>query len=74
MLKKIVSVLAVNFVHLQWEWKRLIAFNSFIISIIKFPTAKTEGQKISPLEKLRGSVVKYSSPTTPISEDDWEFS
>lgn len=31
-------------------------------------------QKISPLEKLRGSVVKYSSPTTPISEDDWELS
>ena len=30
-------------------------------------------QKISPLEKLRGSVVKYNSPTTPISEDDWEL-
>ncbi len=31
-------------------------------------------QKISPLEKLRGSVVKYSGPTTPVSEDDWELS
>lgn len=31
-------------------------------------------QKISPLEKLRGSVVKYNDPTTPVSEDDWELS
>lgn len=29
---------------------------------------------VSPLEKLRNSVVKYSSPTKPVSEDDWELS
>jgi antitoxin (DNA-binding transcriptional repressor) of toxin-antitoxin stability system len=35
---------------------------------------KFKQQNTSPLEKLRGSVVKYSSPTTPVSEDDWELS
>jgi len=35
---------------------------------------KFKQQKSSPLEKLRGSVVKYSSPTSPVSEDDWELS
>ncbi|MBB71849.1 MAG: prevent-host-death protein [Legionellales bacterium] len=26
----------------------------------------------SPLEQLKGSVVKYDAPTAPISDDDWE--
>ena len=26
----------------------------------------------SPLEKLRGSVVEYKTPTEPVAEDDWE--
>lgn len=25
-----------------------------------------------PLEQLRGSVVEFREPTTPVSEDDWE--
>jgi antitoxin (DNA-binding transcriptional repressor) of toxin-antitoxin stability system len=32
---------------------------------------KFKRQTVSPLEKLRGSVVKYSSPTTPVCEDDF---
>ncbi|MCG5516533.1 MULTISPECIES: type II toxin-antitoxin system Phd/YefM family antitoxin [unclassified Ectothiorhodospira] len=26
----------------------------------------------SPLEKLKGSVVEYRTPTEPVAEDDWE--
>ena len=26
----------------------------------------------APLERLRGSVVSYESPTEPVGEDDWE--
>jgi antitoxin (DNA-binding transcriptional repressor) of toxin-antitoxin stability system len=26
----------------------------------------------SPLERLRGSVIEYKSPTEPVGEDDWE--
>lgn len=25
-----------------------------------------------PLDKLRGSVVSYKSPTLPVSDDDWD--
>ena len=26
----------------------------------------------SPLERLRGTVIRYDAPTVPVSEDDWE--
>ncbi|MHB1528182.1 MAG: type II toxin-antitoxin system Phd/YefM family antitoxin [Acidiferrobacteraceae bacterium] len=26
----------------------------------------------APLERLRGSVIQYESPTEPVGEDDWE--
>ncbi|MHB1942828.1 MAG: type II toxin-antitoxin system Phd/YefM family antitoxin [Acidiferrobacteraceae bacterium] len=26
----------------------------------------------APLERLRGSVAQYESPTEPVGEDDWE--
>ena len=28
---------------------------------------------ISPLEKLKGTVVSFDEPTAPICEDDWEL-
>ncbi|WP_269518648.1 type II toxin-antitoxin system Phd/YefM family antitoxin [Alteromonas sp. BMJM2] len=34
---------------------------------------KFSKKNVSPLEKLRGSVVTYSSPTAPVCEDDWEL-
>ncbi|NPT54956.1 type II toxin-antitoxin system Phd/YefM family antitoxin [Paraburkholderia elongata] len=30
------------------------------------------GVERSPLDVLRGSVVRYDNPTAPIGEDDWE--
>lgn len=27
----------------------------------------------TPLERLRGSVIEYHSPTEPVSTDDWEI-
>ncbi|MCZ2412924.1 MAG: type II toxin-antitoxin system Phd/YefM family antitoxin, partial [Burkholderiales bacterium] len=27
-----------------------------------------------PLDVLRGSVLRYDSPTAPVAEDDWEAS
>lgn len=27
----------------------------------------------TPLEKLRGSVVKYTGPTQPVATEDWEL-
>jgi hypothetical protein len=30
------------------------------------------GVERSPLDVLRGSVVRYDNPTTPVGEDDWE--
>ncbi len=30
------------------------------------------GVERSPLDILRGSVVRYENPTDPIGEDDWE--
>lgn len=30
-------------------------------------------QKPNPLDKLRGSVVKFDSPTMPVGEDEWEL-
>jgi hypothetical protein len=33
---------------------------------------KLRQQKAEPLSILKGTVIKYVSPTTPVSEDDWE--
>ena len=33
---------------------------------------KLRQQKLSPLELLKGTVVKYDAPTTPVADDDWE--
>jgi len=30
------------------------------------------GVERSPLDVLRGSVVRYDNPTAPVGEDDWE--
>lgn len=30
-------------------------------------------KKQNPLDKLRGSVVDFDSPTAPVSEDEWEL-
>lgn len=30
------------------------------------------GVERSPLEVLRGTVVRYDNPTAPVGEDDWE--
>ena len=30
------------------------------------------GDKRSPLERLRGTVVEYKAPTEPVAEEDWE--
>ena len=30
------------------------------------------GIKRNPLDVLRGSVVRYDSPTEPVAEDEWE--
>ncbi len=30
------------------------------------------GQSRNPLEVLRGSVLRYDSPTAPVAEEDWE--
>jgi len=30
------------------------------------------GVKRDPLDVLRGSVVRYDSPTDPVAEDEWE--
>lgn len=31
-------------------------------------------RSISPLEKLKGSVVQFDNPHEPVGEDDWELS
>lgn len=31
-------------------------------------------RSISPLEKLKGSVVQFDNPFEPVGEDDWELS
>jgi antitoxin (DNA-binding transcriptional repressor) of toxin-antitoxin stability system len=33
---------------------------------------KLRQQEIAPLEVLKGTVVKYSSATEPVADDDWE--
>lgn len=33
---------------------------------------KLRRQKISPLELLKGTVVKYEAATAPVADDDWE--
>lgn len=33
---------------------------------------KLRQSKLTPLEVLRGSLVKYESPVLPIADDDWE--
>lgn len=35
---------------------------------------KFKQKDVSPLEKLRNSVVKYNSPTEPVSGNNWERS
>ena len=33
---------------------------------------KLRRQKVSPLELLKGTVVKYEAATAPVADDDWE--
>lgn len=33
---------------------------------------KLRRQKLSPLELLKGTVVKYEAATAPVTDDDWE--
>ncbi|MDQ7050059.1 MAG: type II toxin-antitoxin system Phd/YefM family antitoxin [Enterobacterales bacterium] len=33
---------------------------------------KLRRNKATPLELLKGSVIKFDNPTQPIAEDDWE--
>jgi len=33
---------------------------------------KLRQQKVSPLELLKGAIVKYEAPTSPVADDDWE--
>ena len=33
---------------------------------------KLRWQKLSPLEILKGTVVKYEAATAPVADDDWE--
>jgi len=33
---------------------------------------KLRKQKASPLELLKGSIVKYEDATAPVADDDWE--
>lgn len=33
---------------------------------------KLRQQKVSPLELLKGTIVKYEAPTSPVADDDWE--
>lgn len=32
-----------------------------------------EDTDLSPLERLKGTVISYESPTDPISESDWDI-
>jgi len=38
----------------------------------KLEIRKLQPKNIDALEKLKGSVIKYDSPTSPIVVDDWE--
>ncbi|MEM9102396.1 MAG: type II toxin-antitoxin system Phd/YefM family antitoxin [Pseudomonadota bacterium] len=33
---------------------------------------KLRDSQVSPLEKLKGTVIKYEAATAPIADDDWE--
>ncbi|MES9854501.1 MAG: hypothetical protein ABW170_22020 [Candidatus Thiodiazotropha sp. L084R] len=33
---------------------------------------KLRQQKTSPLELLKGTVIKYEAATSPVADDDWE--
>lgn len=33
---------------------------------------KLRSKKIPPLERLKGTVVKYEEATEPVADDDWE--
>ncbi len=33
---------------------------------------KLKQSKIDPLERLKGTVIKYDDPTAPVATDDWE--
>ena len=33
---------------------------------------KLRQRKTPPLEVLKGTVIKYEAPTTPVGDDDWE--
>jgi len=38
----------------------------------KIEIRKIRRREVSPVELLKGSVVKYESPTAPVSVDDWD--
>ncbi len=33
---------------------------------------KLRGHESDPLERLKGSVLRYEDPTAPVAEEDWE--
>ena len=33
---------------------------------------KLRQQKVKPLDLLKGTVVRYEGPTSPVAQDDWE--
>ena len=38
----------------------------------KLELRKLRGRVTDPLERLRGTVLRYRDPTSPVAEDDWE--
>ncbi len=38
----------------------------------KIEIRKISEPKVNPLQRLKGSVLKYNSPTAPVAEEDWE--
>ncbi|MFT4255805.1 MAG: type II toxin-antitoxin system prevent-host-death family antitoxin [Pseudoxanthomonas sp.] len=38
----------------------------------KLEIRRYQSRERSPLDILRGSVLRYDAPTTPVAEDDWD--
>ena len=38
----------------------------------KLVLRKLSDQETDPLERLKGTVLKYEDPTEPVAEEDWE--